>query len=732
VDDLRRGGRQHHHLVGDRGSGKTTLLLRLAAAIEDDTGLARTCVPLRFPEEQYNISQLSDLWTNAIDALVDALERQGDRSAATRLESAVCELDSLEGDERTKQALAVLEGWTRKTRRLIVLLVDNLDLVLERLAESLWELRETLSVDNGLVVIGASSKFIEEAIDYQSPFYDFFHVHELVPLSEAEARNVVLSLARRANTPRVVDVLEQDQGRFKALYVLTGGTPRTLALLHSVLALDGTDSIERDLDGLLDQVTPYYKARFDDLPAQSQVILDKVALHWHPITAASCQEATRLEINIVSAQLSRLARSGLLTKVALPDPGKLGFQVTERFFNIWYLMRASRRLRRRLTWFVEFLKTFYGAEALRQRAEALVSSQPADRLDTPAKLFAFASAVPDDAHRRRLELRAINLLVGDGIAAIREVMDLEGEDLHLAPVIDRVHALHEIRARIMSANIGWPAGWTSASVAEAIARDAMWPLARKRRFARLASHGEVAGLARMLQSMQADAIHLGDRLVDAIAAGEVPSLADAGEPDEIQQILELGISRPVTIACLLVAAETSQPMRDEVIRYLLSSEPLAAETILVVASVLVGRLPWARVRHLIVVVAMQAGTEVPFDLFLAVIRKCVSGGLVPEAAALLVDSGMAERWAPLHETLLAVNEGAQARLHALAPEMRSVAVELYEQFDSIAPSLVRSRAADVAAPGRRRTGKASKRGRGAASKTTSKQRGRKARPWSGS
>ena len=34
--------------------------------------------------------------------------------------------------------------------------------------------------------IGASSRFVEEAIDYQSPFYDFFRVHELGPLSVGE------------------------------------------------------------------------------------------------------------------------------------------------------------------------------------------------------------------------------------------------------------------------------------------------------------------------------------------------------------------------------------------------------------------------------------------------------------------------------------------------------------------------------------------------------------------
>src|SRR5262249_19714543 len=157
---------------------------------EDNKQLAKKCIPLRFPEEQYNVSRPSDFWMNTIDALADALERQGDTAAAKHLESSLDELESLDEVERSKRSLALLEGWAKQSKRLIVLLVDNLDLVLDRLSDSLWELREALSLDNRLVAIGASSRFVEETIDYQSPFYDFFRAHELGPLSEDEARAI--------------------------------------------------------------------------------------------------------------------------------------------------------------------------------------------------------------------------------------------------------------------------------------------------------------------------------------------------------------------------------------------------------------------------------------------------------------------------------------------------------------------------------------------------------------
>lgn len=100
-------------------------------------------------------------------------------------------------------------------------------------------------------------------------FYDFFNLHELGALNEEEARQMLRRLSERAGTPRVVKILEEEPGRFKALLLLSGGTPRTLAMLHGILALEGFTRAEEDLEALLDQLTPYYKARFDDLPARA-------------------------------------------------------------------------------------------------------------------------------------------------------------------------------------------------------------------------------------------------------------------------------------------------------------------------------------------------------------------------------------------------------------------------------------------------------------------------------
>jgi hypothetical protein len=372
---------------------------------------------------------------------------------------------------------------------------------------------------------------------------EFFHVHELGSLPEDEARNLVKELGRLANTPEVEQIVSMDPGRFKALYVLSGGMPRTLALLHGILTTGKDARVEQDLERMLDQLTPYYKARFDDLPAQSQVIMDVVALHWHPITAAECARRARLGVNVISAQLDRLSKQGLLVKVALPGASKLGFQIAERFFNIWYLMRASRRLRRRLLWLVEFLRIFYGEGEVEKRAEELLAT-PSGRkavAGSPAMLLAFASAVEDVALRQRLELEALQALLSNHCRPdeLREMLDLDGEDAHLAPVVDRMKALRDIRARILKAKVAWPAGVTAAGFAEWLTGNVGYPVGLKVRISTEIAAKRPPSKEFLRKEMIPNPWGFGRRLRTAVRAGGLPSLPDVSTAEELNRIQSL-------------------------------------------------------------------------------------------------------------------------------------------------------------------------------------------------
>lgn len=666
VDDLRRGGHQHHLLVGARGSGKTTLLLRLAVAIEDDKKLARAALPLRFPEEQYNVASPSDFWLNCLDALADALEARGDHAGKRKLESSIASIEVLPEEERSPAALRALTQWAKHADRLLVLLVDNLGLILERLRDAQWDLREALSRDNRLVLIGATSTFLEESASYESPLYDFFNLHELGQLSEQESRTVVAQLAKRTGAADVQAVLENDPGRFKALYVLTGGMPRMLALLASVLA-QSAGPAESDLEKMLDQLTPYYKARFDELPSQAQILVDAIALHWHPITAAECAERTRIEINVVSAQLHRLVKLGLLTKVSISGASRLGYQLVERFFNIWYLMRASRRARQKLTWFVEFLRMFYGEEELSRRAQAVLDREP--KVTTPTHVLALAAAVPDMALRRRLECRAVTMLV-EGIRSerIHELLDLGGVDAHLLPVLDRARAHKQLRERVGASS-------KLQRLAPKILRDPFLELGAKSGYIdRLAREGGKASPGLTAGEPGGGwTDRLGERLIAAIERGEVPSLSEVTTVDDAAALIGLAHSPDLTALLILSFMDFGQRGDDALIEFLLDTAPDAAPLALMSAAASV-RNAWLQARslaHLVLRRGMIRRDKREWEeaaVFFC--SACVRHGHAADAAELLSELGLRDRWLPLHEAVLAA-DGDRNRLSRLAPEVRA-------------------------------------------------------------
>ncbi len=444
VDDLKREDTnnhpQHRLIVGLRGMGKSTLLRRIAVAVEDDAQLNTSWLPLSFPEEQYNVASLSDFWLNCLDALSDLLESRGQVAESVRLDAEVEQLDRKDGED----ALGALLRTAGTLQRRLLLLVDNIDLVVDRIKNEDWKLREVLQAHPEILIVGASAKMLEDSYNYRAAFYDFFKIDELRGLSEAEMRETIVNLARLGKAEHIIKRIDADPARLRVLHTLTGGNPRTAVLLYGVL-LKGIDGdVRSDLEGLLDEVTPLYKSRFEELPPQSQQLLDKLALHWHPASAAVLAKQLGWKVNLVSAQLDRLIGAGIVERVKAPKSKRLNFQIGERFFNIWYLMRTSRRLRRRLIWLVECLRGLYSNEELQALAKQRMAKAASDIRDAET-LVALSDAIDNQSYKRALINRALELMQTDDTRKqISELFDFEGEDKE----ISQRHELIENRQRV--------------------------------------------------------------------------------------------------------------------------------------------------------------------------------------------------------------------------------------------------------------------------------------------
>lgn len=408
MEDVRAHRVGHHVLVaGARGMGKTTLLQRIEAEVARAPALS-AWLALKFPEEQYNVRTVADFWVNCLDAMADAFDSAGRSDDAHALDEAIQVLPA-DDAAREADALALLER--HADGRHLLLLVDNLDLLAERIDG--WQLRAVLSdPERDLTIVGATSGDALFTADYGKPFLDFFTIVPLDPLTFDEGKDLLHKLATRDAATGLLDLLDRDDGRFYGLFTLSGGNPRTLIQLYNVLSRpDAKDrDIEGDLEQLLDQVTPLYKAKFEQLPTQSQQVLDAVAIHWAPVLASDVAASMRMEVTQVSAQLSRLQRLGWVEKVERPDTSRSGYQVVERFFNVWYLVRTSRRMRKKLMLLAECLVVLHGKEAVADHARQALG----DPTSRPELLLALSRCVEDAGLKRALDLDAVDRLAAMG------------------------------------------------------------------------------------------------------------------------------------------------------------------------------------------------------------------------------------------------------------------------------------------------------------------------------
>lgn len=429
VSELRavpmQGTVQHHLVIGARGMGKTTLLKRLAIAIRQDCELSSLLIPLTFPEEQYNVKDLADLWLNAMDALGDELERSGRKDEAHDLDDAIARLEGegLARDTLARRARTLLVERCAAIGRRPVLLVDNIDIVFARVDKSgrkvknpgsgaYWELREALSRSDSPLLIGGSVRLSEPMVTYEMAFYDFFAVHRLDKLNFDEMRAVLAHLSERHGIPRVRQMLVGETARLRTLHDLTGGNVRTVLFLFHLLAQGVESDVREDLERLLDMVTPLYKARFEELAEQSQVVLHALAMRWNPSAAREVAADAQLATGLVSAQLETLQRDGMVDKVRLGGSRKMGYQVSERFFNLWLLMRTSRRMRQKLAYLTKFLESFYDAGERRDLAQRLLGDDSCGRERSRAELaWALADSMEGCEESRALKAKAGSLLL---------------------------------------------------------------------------------------------------------------------------------------------------------------------------------------------------------------------------------------------------------------------------------------------------------------------------------
>lgn len=346
---------QHTIVIGPRGSGKTTLLRRVAVDMTSDCNLSTRFFPVVFAEESYEVSTCGEFWLEALSRLaLQVPDGEGDISLRLALEELRREQDDRRLGER---CLSVLLDFSGRERKKLALIVENLDMMFSEMSDpdAGWRLRKTLQTEPSILLLGSAVSRFGEIDRPDRPLYDLFRDLTLHPLDRKESADLWESVSGRSAEP----------GMIRSLQILTGGNPRLLGIVAGI----GTDLSLGDLTTrllrLVDEHTGYFKSHLEALPHQERRVYLALAALWRPSTAREVAARARLNVNICSAQITRLEKRGVIAHAGGTARRKQ-YCLSERMYNIYYLLRTKNDPDNLVSGLVAFMRACYSTSTLKK------------------------------------------------------------------------------------------------------------------------------------------------------------------------------------------------------------------------------------------------------------------------------------------------------------------------------------------------------------------------------
>ena len=350
----------HQIVIGPRGSGKTSLLLRVAAEVRRDPELSARFQPVVFAEESYEVASTGEFWLEALARLADQAPARED---APDLHRTLEDLRTIQDDQTLgDRCLAALLDFSDREDKRLVLMVENLNSMFRDMSDrdAGWRLRKILQTEPRIVLLASATSRFDEIDHPDHALYDLFRVRTLEPLDTKECQ-VLWETVSGAPPPRQT---------IRPLEILTGGNPRLVAIVASFGAELSFRALMDDLLDLVDEHTEYFKRHIEALPAQERRVYLALADLWKPATTREVADRSRVDTSKCSAQLTRLIERGVV-QVTGGTLRRKQYYLTERLYNIYYLLRRNGGPDSLIQALIRFMESFYSGPALRDIGERI-------------------------------------------------------------------------------------------------------------------------------------------------------------------------------------------------------------------------------------------------------------------------------------------------------------------------------------------------------------------------
>ena len=345
----------------------------------------QSILPVLFAEESYEISTCGEFWLEALGRLAE----QAPAADREKLSLSYKEIQATQDDKTLAlRSLGALLDFADGNHQRLLLVVENLNMLFADMVDpaAAWQLRHTLQTEPRILLLGSATSRFAEIDDQDRALYDLFRVIVLHPLDTEDCKVLWQAVCQQEAAKRAVRPLE----------ILTGGNPRLLTIIAHFSSGRSFRELMGNLVDLVDDHTEYFKSHLETLPHRERRVYLALARLWKPATTKEVAELARLDTNKCSALLKRLVGRGVVEETG-GTPRRHQYYLTERLYNIYYLMRRSRGPDRVVQALIDFMICLYAPLELGEILEEIASSSQDMEVLPPNVTVQVARAMRDQA-----------------------------------------------------------------------------------------------------------------------------------------------------------------------------------------------------------------------------------------------------------------------------------------------------------------------------------------------